>query len=123
MLVRRNEKELSARQLGIFLICYLQDGPHAVRPLAAQLNATGPAISRALNRLNAIDFIRRKVDPLDHRSNIVHRTVKGAAFLRQLRAIMLEAYSENGQPRRLETLPVLDISADDIGPSLQRINK
>jgi len=90
-LVRRDGPDLSARQLGVFLTCYLQEGPHTVRGLAAELNVSKPAITRALDRLGELDLARRKVDPLDRRSVLVQRTMKGAAFLRDLRSIMTEA--------------------------------
>ena len=91
-LVRRDGPDLSARQLGVFLTCYLQDGGHTVRGLAAELNVSKPAITRALDRLGELDLARRKVDPMDRRSVLVQRTLKGTAFLRDLRAIM-------GEPR------------------------
>ncbi len=90
-LVRRDGPDLSARQLGVFLTCYLQDGAHTVRGLAAELEVSKPAITRALDRLGELDLARRKVDPMDRRSVLVQRTLKGAAFLRDLRAIMTEA--------------------------------
>ena len=90
-LVRRDGPDQSARQLGVFLTCYLQEGPHTVRGLAAELNVSKPAITRALDRLGELDLARRKVDPLDRRSVLVQRTMKGAAFLRDLRSIMTEA--------------------------------
>ena len=90
-LVRRDGPDLSARQLGVFLTCYLNDGGHTVRGLAADLNVSKPAITRALDRLGELDLARRKVDPMDRRSVLVQRTLKGAAFLRDLRAIMTEA--------------------------------
>jgi len=90
-LVRRDGPDLSARQLGVFLTCYLQDGAHTVRGLALELNVSKPAITRALDRLGELDLARRKVDPLDRRSVLVQRTLKGAAFLRDMRAIMSEA--------------------------------
>ncbi len=96
-LVRRDGPDLSARQLGVFLTCYLQDGAHTVRGLAAELNVSKPAITRALDRLGELDLARRKVDPMDRRSVLVQRTLKGAAFLRDLRSIMNEATSP---PRR-----------------------
>ena len=46
-LVRRDGPDLSARQLGVFLTVYLTDGPHTVRGLAAELNVSKPAITRA----------------------------------------------------------------------------
>lgn len=90
-LVRRDGADLSARQLGVFLTCYLRDGGHTVRGLAAELRVSKPAITRALDRLGELDLARRKVDPLDRRSVLVQRTLKGASFLRDLRAIMGEA--------------------------------
>jgi DNA-binding MarR family transcriptional regulator len=90
-LVRRDGPDLSARQLGVFLTCYLHDGGHTVRGLAAEMNVSKPAITRALDRLGELDLARRKVDPLDRRSVLVQRTMKGTNFLRDLRGIMGEA--------------------------------
>jgi DNA-binding MarR family transcriptional regulator len=87
-LVRRDGPDLSARQ---FLTCYLRDGGHTVRGLASELKVSKPAITRALDRLGELDLARRKVDPMDRRSILVQRTLKGAAFLRDLRSIMGEA--------------------------------
>jgi DNA-binding MarR family transcriptional regulator len=94
-LVRRSGPDLSARQLGVFLTCYLRDGGHTVRGLAAELNVSKPAITRALDRLGELDLARRKIDPLDRRSVLVQRTLKGAAFLRDLRGIMNEASNKS----------------------------
>ena len=90
-LVRRDGPDLSARQLGVFLTVYLTDGPHTVRGLAAELNVSKPAITRALDRLGELDLARRKVDLMDRRSILVQRTLKGTAFLRDMRQIMAEA--------------------------------
>lgn len=90
-LVRRDGPDLSARQLGVLLTCYLREGGHTVRGLAAELNVSKPAITRALDRLGELDLARRKVDPLDRRSVLVQRTTKGTAFLRDLRSIMGDA--------------------------------
>jgi DNA-binding MarR family transcriptional regulator len=99
-LVRRDGPDLSARQLGVFLTCYLRDGGHTVRGLAAELNVSKPAITRALDRLGELDLARRKVDPLDRRSVLVQRTMKGAAFLRDLRSIMSEAANGGSSSRK-----------------------
>jgi DNA-binding MarR family transcriptional regulator len=92
-LVRRDGPDLTARQLGVFLTVYLGEGPHTVRGLAAQLNVSKPAITRALDRLGELDFARRKTDPKDRRSVLVQQTVKGAALLREMHSIMAEAAS------------------------------
>jgi DNA-binding MarR family transcriptional regulator len=90
-LVRRDGVDLSSRQLGVFLTCYLHDGGHTVRGLAAELNVSKPAITRALDRLGELDLARRKVDPLDRRSVLVQRTPKGSAFLRDVHKIINES--------------------------------
>ena len=90
-LVRRDGADLSSRQLGVMLISYLTDGPHTVRGLAAKLNVSKPAITRALDRLADLDLARRKPDPSDRRSVLVQRTPKGNAFLRELRKTILAA--------------------------------
>ena len=92
-LVRRDGPDLSARQLGVFLTCYLQDGAHTVRGLAADLNVSKPAITRALDRLGELDLARRKVDPMDRRSVLVQRTATGMTFLRELRSTLRDAAS------------------------------
>jgi DNA-binding MarR family transcriptional regulator len=89
--VRKDGPDLSARQLGVFLTCYLQEGAHTVHGLAADLNVSRLAITRALDRLGELDLARRKVDPRDRRSVLVQRTLKGAAFLRDLRGMSKKA--------------------------------
>ena len=90
-LVRREGPDLTARQLGVLLICYLEDGPHTVRGLAAQLAVAKPAITRALDRLEEFQFARRLQDPRDRRSIVVARTPEGEAFMEQLRSLLEEA--------------------------------
>nr|WP_294523815.1 MarR family transcriptional regulator [uncultured Rhodopila sp.] len=90
-LVRRDGPDLTARQLGVFLTCYLETDAQTVRGLAAQLNVSKPAITRALDRLAEFDLVRRKDDPLDRRSVLVQRTATGMAFMRELRKILVDA--------------------------------
>jgi len=90
-LVRRDGPDLSARQQAVFLTVYLDEGPHTVRGLAAALNVSKPAITRALDRLGDLDLARRKTDPTDRRSVLVQRTVKGSALLKEIRTTMAEA--------------------------------
>jgi DNA-binding MarR family transcriptional regulator len=93
-LVRRDGPDLSARQLGVFLTSYLEAEAQTVRGLAANLNVSKPAITRALDRLSEFDLVRRKTDPLDGRSVLVQRTMAGVGFLRDLRKILGEANKE-----------------------------
>jgi len=101
-LVRRDGPDLTARQLGVLLTCFLEDEPQTVRGLAAKLNVSKPAITRALDRLSEFDLVRRKDDPLDRRSVLVQRTVAGNAFLRDLKKILTEAGKVPGQSRRTD---------------------
>jgi DNA-binding MarR family transcriptional regulator len=90
-LVRSDRPDLTARQLGVFLTCYLSTEDQTVRGLAKHLNVSKPAITRALDRLAESDLIRRKVDTRDRRSVLVDRTPAGTRYLRDLRAIMDKA--------------------------------
>lgn len=81
--VSSDSPDLTARQLTVFLKVYLELGvEHTVRGLAAELNVTKPAITRALDRLVEFDFAKREKDPNDRRSILVRRTQTGSAYLR-----------------------------------------
>ena len=99
-LVRRKGPDLTARQLSVFLTCYLDNEEQTVRGLAAKLNVSKPSITRALDRLMEFDFVRRKDDPSDRRSVLVQRTQTGLRFRRELGGIMKDAESA---PRRVKT--------------------
>lgn len=90
--VRSDVTDLSARQLAVFLKIYLEpDTEHTVRGLAAALNISKPAITRALDRLTEFDFTKRDKDPNDRRSVIARRTPTGSAYLRTLSGYVTEA--------------------------------
>ncbi len=90
-LVRREGPDLTARQLAVMLICYLEEGPHTVRGLAARLEVAKPAITRALDRLEQFDLAHRRQDPRDRRSIVVARTPEGQVFMENLRGMLEEA--------------------------------
>jgi DNA-binding MarR family transcriptional regulator len=98
-MVRREGPDLSARQFGVLLICYLEEGPHTVRALAARLDVSKPAITRALDRLAELGFARRGPDPRDRRSVLVQRTRKGTDFLADLRQLLATATKPGGPAR------------------------
>jgi len=83
--VRSEGDNLTARQLGIFLTVYLDGRQHTVRGLASLFGICKPAVTRSLDRLGELGLARRKVDPRDRRSVLVHRTELGWAFLADLR--------------------------------------
>lgn len=79
--VRGDAPDLSARQMALMLSVYLGEGPHTVRGLALALKISKPAVSRALDRLGDLGYIRRQRDDLDHRNVLVQKTRSGADFL------------------------------------------
>lgn len=93
-LVRRDGADLTVRQLGIFLTVYLDEGKHTVRGLAALFSICKPAVTRSLDRLGELGLVRRKVDPRDRRSVLVHRTELGWVFLGELRRAVGRAADE-----------------------------
>lgn len=89
--VRQDGPDLSARQLAILLQVYLTDPPHTVRGLAAILNISKPAVTRALDRLSVLSFVKRKRDLEDKRNVLVQRTVKGSVFLSDFAELVIAA--------------------------------
>ncbi|OAN54697.1 MarR family transcriptional regulator [Paramagnetospirillum marisnigri] len=95
--VRRDAPDLSARQMALLLTVYLTPPPHTVRGLAATLNISKPAITRALDRLTEFGLVKRKVDDQDRRSVLIQRTVKGSVFLREFGDIIVTAAAAAGE--------------------------
>ena len=79
--VRSGEPDLTNRQMALLLLVYLVPGPHTVRGLAAKLRVSKPVVTRALNRLGALGYLRRQRDDTDKRNIFVARTDEGAQFL------------------------------------------
>jgi DNA-binding MarR family transcriptional regulator len=116
-LVRRDGPDLSARQLGVFLTCYLESEAQTVRGLAAKLGVSKPAITRALDRLSEFDLVRRKTDQLDRRSVLVQRTATGMAFLREMRQTLRDAASSSRIS--VEAAPTRQRSASEAARAMQ----
>lgn len=79
--VRSGEPDLTNRQMALMMTVYVEPGPHTVRGLAEALNVSKPVITRALNKLSALGYLRRERDAADRRNIFVARTPKGAEFL------------------------------------------
>lgn len=86
--VRADNPDLSMRQWAILLTVYLHPGPHTVRGLARELNVPKPAISRALDALSILGFVRRVRDAEDRRIVNVQKTPEGALFVDEFTAIV-----------------------------------
>ncbi len=89
--VRGDAPDLSARQMALMLSVYLGDAPHTVRGLAQALRISKPAVSRALDRLGELGYVRRQRDDLDRRNVLVQRTGSGAEFLSSFSGLIDQA--------------------------------
>lgn len=79
--VRSGEPDLTNRQMALLLVVYLKPGPHTVRGLARILNVSKPVVTRALNKLGSLGYLRRQRDDADRRNIFVAQTREGAEFL------------------------------------------
>ena len=91
--VRSDAPDLTARQQAILMTIALTPGPHTVRGLAEHLNIAKPAVTRALDALSRLDFIRRIKDDTDLRNIFIERTPAGMAYLRTFSGLVLAAAS------------------------------
>lgn len=96
--VRSGEPDLTNRQMALLMVVYLSPGPHTVRGLARALNVSKPVVTRALNRLGGLGYLRRQRDDSDKRNIFVARTTEGAGFLEDFGHFVGE--NESGHGRR-----------------------
>jgi len=87
--VRGGQPDLSTRQMAILLEVYLNTAPpHSVRGLSDKLGLSKPVISRALDKMGRLGFIKRTRDDTDCRNVLIHRTVDGAMYLSELAGLL-----------------------------------
>ena len=79
--VKSGEPDLTNRQMALMLLVYLTPGPHTVRGLAHMLGVSKPVITRALNTLGSLGYLRRVRDESDRRNVFVAKTGTGQEFL------------------------------------------
>ncbi len=91
--VRSDAPDLTARQQAVLMSVALMPGPHTVRGLAEHLGIAKPAITRALDALERLNFIRRLPDDSDLRSIFIERTPDGMTYLRSFARLVLAAAS------------------------------
>lgn len=82
--VRADVPDLTMRQMTVLLTVYMTKDPHTVRGLAEKMNVTKPVITRALDTLGQLGYLKRKRDEKDRRNVLIQRTVKGAVYLSEL---------------------------------------
>jgi DNA-binding MarR family transcriptional regulator len=79
--VASDNPDLTQRQMAILLVVYMRPPPHTVRGLAAQMSISKPAVTRALDALSRLGYVKRKRDEQDRRNVLVQRTVQGSVFV------------------------------------------
>ena len=83
-LVRHDGRDLSARQVAVFLVVYMDDAIQSVSSLAGLLNISRPAVTRILDRLIQFDLAAREEVGQDRRRVLVRRTRQGTAFFHEM---------------------------------------
>ncbi len=103
--VRSGDPDLTNRQMAIIFTVYTRRGPHTVRGLAERLKVSKPVITRALNKLGHLGYLRRQRDEADGRNVFVVGTDKGAGFLGRFERFIKSDRDgrENGFPARGES--------------------
>lgn len=79
--VRSGQPDLTNRQMALMLLVYETPGPHTVRGLANVLGVSKPVITRALNTLGSLGYLRRVRDESDRRNVFIAKTGSGQDFL------------------------------------------
>ena len=89
--VRGEGPDLSARQTAMLLTIYLRPQPHTVRGLAAALGVAKPVVTRAIDALSRLGYVRRRRDEKDKRNVFIERTVKGSVYLSEFSDLIVKA--------------------------------
>jgi len=91
--VRSGDPDLTNRQMAILLLVGQTQGPHTVRGLASRLTVSKPVVTRALNKLASLGFLRRQRDEADKRNIFISMTERGGRFLERFQTLI-----ERSQP-------------------------
>ena len=96
--VRSGEPDLTNRQMALLMLVYLTPGPHTVRGLARVLGVSKPVVTRALNTLGGLGYLRRVRDEADRRNVFVAKTSTGQDFLDGFERNLEQASPERRAP-------------------------
>ena len=96
--VRSGAPDLTNRQMALLLLVYLTPGPHTVRGLARLLGVSKPVVTRALNTLGTLGYLRRERDQDDRRNVFVVKTNDGTTFLEGFKRLLRADDSSASRP-------------------------
>ena len=91
-LSRDGERDLTLRQLAVFLICCTEARDKTAKELSDALDVTAPAIGRAAERLTRGGLLLRKPNLRDRRSYLLAKTPSGLRLLEELRLRVANLY-------------------------------
>src|SRR4030095_3031522 len=98
--VRSGQPDLTNRQMALMLLVYLTPGPHTVCRLANIIGVCELVITRALNTLGTLGYLRRVRDEADRRNVFVAKTINGQEFL--------DSFERNIEQERAANKPARD---------------
>ncbi len=98
-LAPEESRDLTLRQIAALLLIHDGGAPRTACALAAELGIPRPAMTRALDRLGALDLARREPDPACRRNVLVRATAHGEAFLASLRRRMASRHADLTQKK------------------------
>jgi len=101
--VRSGDPDLTNRQMAILLLVSKTKGPHTVRGLASRLEVSKPVVTRALNKLAQLGFLRRLRDEADRRNIFVQMTSVGSRFLDRFQTLIER--NQTDKPFRTTAVP------------------
>jgi DNA-binding MarR family transcriptional regulator len=101
--VRSGEPDLTNRQMALLMLVYLTPGPHTVRGLASLLGVSKPVVTRALNTLGSLGYLRRQRDQDDRRNIFVVRTEDGTEFLEGFKRYLRAGEDSSVRPARSDS--------------------
>ncbi len=102
--VRSGQPDLTNRQMALMMLVYLTPGPHTVRGLAHVLGVSKPVITRALNTLGTLGYLRRVRDEADRRNVFVAQTSTGRDFLERFERNIEQQEGGARRPQRERAL-------------------
>jgi DNA-binding MarR family transcriptional regulator len=98
--VRSGQPDLTNRQMALMMLVYLTPGPHTVRGLAHLLDVSKPVITRALNTLGTLGYLRRVRDEADRRNVFVAQTSIGRDFLERFERNIEQQEAADRRPQK-----------------------
>jgi len=101
--VQSARPDLTNRQMALLMVVYLLPGPHTVRGLAARLRVSKPVVTRALNTLGSLGYLRRQKDDSDLRNIFIEQTAQGLAFLEAFAELIERTEGNDGERDRQRT--------------------